>query len=269
MKAVTACASVSHMKLSAQDFQSLGTAHEIDPLPRVGIAALFALAVTVTIIRPGAIFGALLLLVFLIGAVALWLKFVRVKGIRMNNYDPMKSDVELQRTQTNWKEEWRPLLMVLVGFAVINVGSMFRGPLPGIGLGVITFAVFYWLLGAKTSRPAYYKLPEDLVRESQRADEPWAEGPDALLAAMYALRLVPGGYQQHNTELLERLENLFGWKQEDMQKALKELTASGEVVNIRELRSRDHSVVWLTVTSKASHQFQQRVKSGSPSRSAA
>lgn len=262
-----AAVKVNAMEITAQQFIDLGRHRSLEPLPRIGFAALLAIAIAVTVAQPGKVIGLLVLVVAMIGCGVVWWTFFRRQGERLNNYDPLKTDVEVQRTATDWKEELRMLFLVVVGFMLVNIGGVWSGMLAALIVGLIGFAVFYFLLGRKPSRPKFYTLPEDLVAERESngifaVDSVLTKGQDGLIAALYALLLVPGGIQMQKTVLVSKLTEELRVSEADVNAALNKAKASGDVVTLRELRTRDEAREWVTLTPKSSHAFQERIKAG-------
>ena len=182
------------MEITAQQFREIGQQRELPQGPRIAFAVLLALALAVTITQPAPLVGMLVLAVAFAGCIVVWWKFMRRSGERFNNYDPLKPDTEMQRTATDWKEEFRLVAVVAASFVLVNLGSIWPGWISGLIVGVIGFAVFFYLLGRKPSRPEKYTLPEELVA-GRDASAVVATGNDALLAGMYALKMVTGGVQ--------------------------------------------------------------------------
>ncbi len=277
MKPVRWTTKVSCMEITAQQFIDLGKNRSIGAGTRAAFAALLAVAIAVTVAQPGRAVGFLVLLVCLAGCAVVWWKAMRRPGERFNNYDPLKTDVEAQRTATNWREEMRLLGVVVSGFFLVNIGRIWPGWGTGLIVGLIGFALFYSLLGRQMSRPQYYTPPEDLLearhgsaggehgveeKGTAQEDAVLARGPEALIAGVYALLLVPGGFQMHNAVMVKILSEKLRASEADINNALAQAKKSGDVVTIRELRSRDDALEWVTLSPKSSHQFQERIKNG-------
>ena len=265
------------MEITAQQFVDLGKNRSISSGSRAAFALPLAVAIAVTVAQPGQVVGLLVLLVCLAACAVVWWKAMRRPGERFNNYDPLKTDVEAQRTATNWKEEMRLLGVVVSGFFLVNIGRIWPGWGTGIIVGLIGFALFYTLLGRQMSRPQYYTLPEELLearnesaggehgveeKEATQDGAVLARGPEALIAGVYALLLVPGGFQMHNAVMVKILSEKLRASEADINNALAQAKKSGDVVTIRELRSRDEALEWVTLSTKSSHQFQERIKNG-------
>lgn len=248
------------MTITAQQLQDLNKT-TLPPLgPRVAMAALITIAVVATIIFPGSAVGLAIVAVALIASMVVWWRYLRGAGLRLNNYDPLKPDAEVERSAFDWKEEGRLLVMFLIVFSVINVGSMINSiPLTAAFAG-LTFVCVLWGTNKNVTRPGYYVFPDVLYAEQPDFSVPRDER--GLVAAMHALMLVPGGSQMHNTVLLERLDNELGWTRADSERALRKAISNGTVVSIRELRLRDDAITWLTLTPKSFSAYQNDVKEG-------
>ena len=247
------------MEITAQQFREIGQQRELPQGPRIAFAALLALALAVTITQPAPLVGMLMLAVAFAGCIVVWWKFMRRSGERFNNYDPLKPDTEMQRTATDWKEEFRLVAVVAASFVLVNLGRIWPGWISGLIVGVIGFAVFFYLLGRKPSRPEKYTLPEELVA-GRDASAVVATGNDALLAGMYALKMVTGGVQIQKHIAVDHLTEALRMNPAEIHEAIEAAKSRKDIASIKELRSRDTANEWLTLTPKTSHAFQKRMR---------
>lgn len=248
------------MEITAAQLQELK--ETTTPLyPRVLIAALISVAVVATILLPGNALGLAIVAAALIGSMVAWWKYLRGTGQRLNNYDPLKTDTEVQRSAIDWKEEGRLIALFVVVFGLINVGPMVaNSPIVAFPIGLVTFAVSLWALTKKPFHPPYYTPTDELY--AQRPDFTVSRDADGIVACMHALEIVPGARQMHNTEFLKVLDKELGWPREQSEPALKKAIGSGRVVSIRELRLRDDAISWLTLSPKSMAAFQNSVAAG-------
>ncbi|QFQ01991.1 hypothetical protein CUROG_03040 [Corynebacterium urogenitale] len=249
----------SAMEITATQLQELNTTTPL--APRVTIAALIGIAVVATIIFPGSLWGLALVSATLIGSMVLWWQFLRGQGQRLNNYDPLKTDAEVQRSAIDWKEEGRLLVLFIVAFGLINVGSVMKiSPILAIPIGLICFAVALWSITKKPFLPPHYIDSQKLYR--QHPGYTVQRDADGIVACMHALQIVPGARQMHNTEFLKVLEKELHWPQSEAAPALEKAIGSGRVVSIRELRLRDDAITWITLSPKSLAAFQKSVTEG-------
>ena len=164
------------MEITAQQFREIGQQRELPQGPRIAFAALLALALAVTITQPAPLVGMLMLAVAFAGCIVVWWKFMRRSGERFNNYDPLKPDTEMQRTATDWKEEFRLVAVVAASFVLVNLGRIWPGWISGLIVGVIGFAVFFYLLG-----------PSPRARKNTRSPKNWLLG--AMLPPWWPLEM--------------------------------------------------------------------------------
>ncbi|MGJ4112765.1 hypothetical protein ACN4DU_08230 [Corynebacterium macclintockiae] len=198
---------------------------------------------------------ALGILVTAIVACVVWWRYLRRGGVRGNDYSPMKTDVEAARTPFSWKEEGRLVLLLGLVFGLSQVASMVVGSGRWAYAGVaalITVGVAYWVISFDAWRPARYTTPEKLDRDIK------IEKPvEWLHAFLYCRRCVPGGLQMLSDRLKEDLAH-YGWTAKETDEALNKLVKQGNAVKIRELRSADGALNWVTLTEEGSQKFQQR-----------
>lgn len=132
--------------ITTQQFLMLAQVHRSAIVPRMALAALIGVAVGVTVARLHPALGMLILSMCLLGCGVLWYRYFRRSGWRFNNYNPLKSDAEMQRTRSSIKEHWHITLMVLVPFFLLNLGRVLPRGAGGIFAGVLAcaFSTGHW-----------------------------------------------------------------------------------------------------------------------------
>lgn len=197
-----------------------------------------------------------LILVGLALALALvWWFLLRKPGRRGNDYSPLKTDAELARTPWSWKEEGRALIIFLLIFIPLNLASFFSNWIYGAVFAVATTIVTWFVVSTQSWRPIHYApvaaLPEEGVLRL-RSDAEW------LRAFLYASVIVPGGYQWRSDVVAKEVAE-YGMDEAATKEALNTLVSQGEAALIRELRSHDGRVNWVTLTEKGRENFKNSV----------
>lgn len=182
-----------------------------------------------------------------------WWFLLRQPGRRGNDYSPMKTDAELARTPWSWKEEGRALLVLLLIIIPLNLSSFFASWGFAAIFAGLAMIVTWFSIRTQAWRPVHYevvdKIPEDGALRL-RSDAEW------MRAFLYANQIVPGGYQLR-TDVVAEAVGEYGMNETATKDALNALVANNEAVLIRELRSHDGRVNWVTLTEKGREDFKK------------
>ncbi|HIW96786.1 MAG TPA: hypothetical protein H9867_09980 [Candidatus Corynebacterium gallistercoris] len=231
-------------QMSSQDFAHIYRNSQVPWIAQVAVALLVALATLIVASPVDGGLPTLVLLVAFVAVVAIWWVFLRARGFRGNDYDPMQTDAEAARTPFSWKEEGRFLLMLIVVMAPMQFSQVMASWPFAWGAAGLALAVSLWVIRYDAWRPHHYLPPRELAASAGR---PITGAGEWLACYLYALRVAPGGRQIRSDVLAERLES-YGWSGSEVSEALSGLVASGKAVRLRELRSSDGAVTWVTLT---------------------
>ncbi|CAQ05330.1 hypothetical protein I6H52_04815 [Corynebacterium urealyticum] len=202
---------------------------------------------------------------FLLGLMVFgYMKFFNRHGYRMNDYDPLKPDAKLQRTEFNCREVLRFVVPYSAAYVALNLAQSAAPWLVVIPAAIATGLGMVWYFNSGAHHPTHYAAPPQLFGDA--GDDSSAvgtgqvfEGPDAIVAFMHADELVPGIYQRLESELVAELV-AHGAVEHEVKAALNEADAHGQVVRIREMRHRGSTDQWLTLTEEASQEYQDSVR---------
>ena len=184
-----------------------------------------------------------------------WWFLLRRKGLRGNNYSPLKSDAELARTPWSWKEEGRGLLVLLLIMIPLNLSNYFSSWIFAFVVAAVVVTITWFSLRTQIWRPVHYTTVEKIPEEGAlhlKSDAEW------MRAFLYANQIVPGGYQFRTDVLYEKVDE-YGMDAATAKNALEALISAGEAVQIRELRSHDGSVNWVTLNEEGRENFKKCV----------
>ncbi|MGP9723828.1 hypothetical protein ACT3SZ_07440 [Corynebacterium sp. AOP40-9SA-29] len=198
--------------------------------------------------------------VMLIGAFALGLS-LRAKGLRSNEYAPMRADDRTPADVGGTAEEPQSpnkRLRTMLSFAVPGIYTlMWIGQLiDSTTLGwiyaavvtVVSLVVFWRVFVLEGARPEDY-----VALSTVFATEPdWSpsDDTDAVASTLYAAQAVPGGRQVRRDVLAELAAPLLSdaSRDESLDAALHSLTARGLAVVLRERKDATTVVRWVTLT---------------------
>ena len=232
--------------LRTDDLLDIDKQHTTSPFVLFGLSLLFGVATFLATIPGGGVWVVAGLGLALVAITAWWVR-LRAEGKRFNNYDPAKSADDLARTPGNSPEQQRLIFLQIVVLALVFGGALF--PIPNYPLlaGVAVFILSLLILfTTKNSRLAITPLPE-LIQPGARVQSSSRE--EWLLAFLYAHRIATGGSQWRNDALTEAAER-YDFPAQHMSKTLSALQKQGLIEKIRELRSTDGSLVWITLTDR-------------------
>ncbi|MCX2163353.1 helix-turn-helix domain-containing protein [Corynebacterium auriscanis] len=222
---------------------------------RLTVAVLTAIAAFTAASPQKGTLPALILLFLALAIGLVWWFTLRHKGKRGNDYSPMKTDAELARTPWSWKEEGRGVIVLLLMFIPLNMSRLFASWAFATVFAVLAGVIMWIAMRSPAWRPVHYSLVKNVESDGAlhiRNDAEW------LRAYLYASQIVPGGYQIRTDALTESVAH-YGMDANATQAALNELVRSGQAVLIRELRSHDGRVHWVTLTEKGREAFKKSV----------
>ena len=180
----------------------------------------------------------------LVAIVAWWWRN-RARGMRFNNYSPMKTDEELARTGNSSPEQQRLMFMQIVVFGFVYGSRLFDFAwYPFVTAALTTIFCMWMLLSIPQIIPGHKPIPkliEDNAEISITQPDQW------MLAFLYAHRVAPGGFQWRNDSLKEAAER-SGMDGKQVDKTLSTLYKRKQAITIRELRSTDGAINWVTLT---------------------
>ena len=225
-------------------------------------AGAIALVITITALAAftaaGPIKGTLPTIILSVLAIAIglvWWFLLRRKGLRGNNYSPMKTDAELARTPWSWREEGRGLLVLLLIIIPLNLSNYFSNWIFAFVVAVLVVSITWFTLRTQIWRPVHYTAVEKIPEEGALHLKSSAEWMRAFL---YANQIVPGGYQFRTDVLYEKVAE-YGMDAAAAEQAIDALVHSNEAVLIRELRSHDGRVNWVTLNEHGREEFKKSV----------
>lgn len=230
--------------LRYQDLLSIERRQRTSWITVLGLSLLFGVATFLATIPGGGLWVVAGLAVALAAIVAWWLR-MRAEGKRFNNYDPKKSEVELSRTSNSSPEQQRLIFLQIVVLAAVFGGRLFHlADYPLIAGVAVTILSSVVLATAKTLPPKFQpvtKLTNADPHLELTKDRHW------MLAFLYTHRIVPGGQQWRNDALAEAAQ-AYHFPALSLRKTLKSLQSQGMVAMVKELRSTDGSLQWVTLT---------------------
>lgn len=202
---------------------------------------------------------------FLLGLMVFgYTKFFNRHGYRGNDYDPLKPDVKLQRSEFNWREVLRFVVPYSASYVALSIAQSTAPWVVVVPVAIATGLGMAWYFTSGAHQPTHYATPPQLFGDAGDVSAPVGpgkifEGPDAIVAFMHADELVPGIYQRLESELVAELV-ADGAVEHEVKAALNEADAHGQVVRIREVRHRGSTDQWLTLTEEASQTYQDSVR---------
>jgi len=202
---------------------------------------------------------------FLLGLMVFgYMKFFNRHGYRMNDYDPLKPDAKLQRTEFNWREVLRFVVPYSAAYVALSIAQSAAPWVVVIPVAIATGLGMAWYFTSGAHHPTHYAAPPQLFGDAGDDSAPVGsgqvfEGPDAIVAFMHSDELVPGIYRRLESELVAELV-ADGAVEHEVKAALNEADAHGQVVRIREMRHRSSTDQWLTLTEEASKEYQDSVR---------
>lgn len=202
---------------------------------------------------------------FLLGLMVFgYMKFFNRHGYRGNDYDPLKPDVKLQRSEFSWREVLRFVVPYSAAYVALSIAPSTAPWVVVIPVAIATGLGMVWYFTSGVHQPTHYAAPPQLFGDAGDDSAPGGsgqvfEGANGIVAFMHADELVPGIYQRLESELVAELV-AGGAVEHEVKAALNEADAHGQVVRIREMRHRGSTDQWLTLTEEASQEFQDSVR---------
>lgn len=197
----------------------------------------------------------LMLLAIAVVVLVLWLRTVRRAGVRRNTYNPLKPDDSPARTSINWQEEAGGILLLILIIGGLQFSSVFSSWIFAIFLGLFVGALATWFSFRSVAKPRHYLSPTTLV--DQGIFSPPTSNDAWLRVYLHAHVVVPHGFQIHTDALYAELA-AEGWQEDELHRALADLERRGDVKLLRELRSADDALHWVTLTEQGRDLVQSR-----------